>query len=290
MFSISLLKSRARIALKENFWRCVLVGLVMFLFCYNTGGIKLESSVNTAQTAEAVTISDFMDANAILNGSAANADLTQSITTFLNTTHNGVYSYAVKIGRNSIPFGAFIGVVTLVLSIFVFNVLNIGGCRFFLMNQESDEADVKELLYGFRNRNYSSMVSIMLLKDIKVFLWAILFVIPGIMKSYEYMLIPYILAENPDMEYKDAFAESKRLMTGSKWDAFILDLSFIGWSLLSNLTFGLSGIFYSNPYMYATKAEMYRWLQLIHEDESEVLFDAKYTDSAQYSENVEENM
>ena len=94
-------------------------------------------------------------------------------------------------------------------------------------------------------------------RDISIALWSMLFVIPGIVKSYEYRMIPYLLAEHPEMTWKDAFAESKEMMTGNKWKAFVLDLSFIGWQLLSILTLGLLSVFYVNPYKFSTNAALY---------------------------------
>ena len=70
-------------------------------------------------------------------------------------------------------------------------------------------------------------------------------------------MIPYILAENPTIDRKEAFALSKQMMMGNKWKTFILDLSFFGWNLLSVLTFGLLSVFYVNPYNSATIAELY---------------------------------
>ena len=98
-------------------------------------------------------------------------------------------------------------------------------------------------------------------KDLFTFLWSLLFVIPGIVKSYEYMMIPYLLAENPDMSREDAFAESKRMMDGNKWDTFVMDLSFIGWLLLGAITMNIVNILYTNPYMYLTHAELYHTLK-----------------------------
>ena len=62
-------------------------------------------------------------------------------------------------------------------------------------------------------------------------------------ESYEYKMIPYILAENPRISRKRAFEISKNMMDGEKWNAFVLDLSFIGWNLLSTITFGIVGVF-----------------------------------------------
>ncbi len=74
-------------------------------------------------------------------------------------------------------------------------------------------------------------------------------------------MIPYLLAENPDMTKEEAFAESKKLMTGNKWKAFVLDLSFIGWYILSLLTCGIVGVFYVAPYKFSTNAALYEKLR-----------------------------
>ena len=85
----------------------------------------------------------------------------------------------------------------------------------------------------------------------------LLFIIPGIVKSYEYMMIPYLLAEHPEMTRQEAFAESKQMMDGNKWDAFVLDLSFIGWFILEKISFGLAGLFFVRPYYETVFAELY---------------------------------
>ena len=97
----------------------------------------------------------------------------------------------------------------------------------------------------------------MFLRNLFTFLWSLLFIIPGIIKFYEYRMIPYILAENPTLSYKEAFELSKKMMYGQKWKTFVLDLSFIGWYILSLLTFGLLIIFWIAPYMRATNVELY---------------------------------
>ena len=74
-------------------------------------------------------------------------------------------------------------------------------------------------------------------------------------------MIPYILAENPKIQRKKAFKLSKKMMKGNKWKTFILDLSFLGWELLSIFTFGLLNIFYINPYKVATTVELYEVLK-----------------------------
>jgi hypothetical protein len=92
------------------------------------------------------------------------------------------------------------------------------------------------------------------------FLWSLLFIIPGIVKSYEYRMIPYLVADNPNLTYKEAFAESRRMMQGNKWRTFVLDLSFIGWHLLSALTLGILELFFVHPYQNLANAALYERL------------------------------
>jgi len=100
-------------------------------------------------------------------------------------------------------------------------------------------------------------VGIMLMVSVKTFLWSLLFVIPGIVKSYEYRMIPYILSENPSIQMSRAFELSREMTYGHKADIWVLDLSFILWNLLGAITCGLANIFYVNPYIAATNAELY---------------------------------
>lgn len=95
-----------------------------------------------------------------------------------------------------------------------------------------------------------------LLVSLYTFLWSLLFIIPGIIKSYSYAMTPYILLDRPELSPTEAIKESEKMMNGHKMDLFILDLSFIGWILLSMLTCGIL-ILYVEPYMMATKAAFY---------------------------------
>ena len=70
-------------------------------------------------------------------------------------------------------------------------------------------------------------------------------------------MVPYILAENPGMNSQDAFMISRRMMMGQKFDVFVLDLSFIGWHILSAISFGLAGIFFVQPYYQSVFAQLY---------------------------------
>lgn len=146
--------------------------------------------------------------------------------------------------------------IVLVAKVFVGNLLKMGGYRFFILNQTA-QPGIGTLLDGFRSGYYVNIVLAMFLRDLFTALWSLLLVVPGIVKHYEYLMVPYIIAENPAMDYKEAFQISKQMMDGEKMEAFIMDLSFLGWYLLSAVTCGLLAIFYVNPYVQASFAEMY---------------------------------
>lgn len=146
--------------------------------------------------------------------------------------------------------------IVLVAKVFVGNLLKMGGYRFFILNQTA-QPGIGTLLDGFRSGHYVNIVLTMFLRDLFTALWSLLLVVPGIVKHYEYLMVPYIIAENPAMDYKEAFQISKQMMDGEKMEAFIMDLSFLGWYLLSAVTCGLLAIFYVNPYVQASFAEMY---------------------------------
>ena len=142
---------------------------------------------------------------------------------------------------------------------FIINPLATGAYRFSICNL-NQKAQVKEAAYAFDN-NYREIVKTMFLRDIFTLLWSLLLIIPGIVKSYEYRMIPYLLADDPTMTKDRAFAESRSMMQGNKWKAFVLDLSFIGWHLLSLFTLGLLEIFYVEPYQFMTNAALYESLR-----------------------------
>ncbi len=134
------------------------------------------------------------------------------------------------------------------------------GCRKFFRKNLDEPAKLSNIVYVF-DTNYKNIVKTAFLTDLFIWLWSLLFIIPGIIKSYEYRLVPYIMSENPAMNFKDAQAESKKLMNGNKWKTFVLDLSFIGWDILSALTWGFLQIFFVGPYKASTDAALYETLK-----------------------------
>ena len=151
-------------------------------------------------------------------------------------------------------------VISLAFTILIAEPLIVAGRRYFIKATEEENAKMNEMGEIFKKGCWINVTITMLLKNIYNLLWY-LTIIGGFIKSYEYRMIPYILAENPKIDRKEAFKLSKEMMRGNKWKTFVLDLSFILWNMLSVLTFGLLNILYVNPYKSMTFAELYKELK-----------------------------
>lgn len=216
------LKMRGKQAFQRNYWSAVVVALVMAIVLYGV--------------------------------SASNSNGAREHSRFYG---NGDYFFEYSLLLIVIALvSGILSLGMMLLGIFVGNVLLVGGYRFFVLNQ-TETPTAGTLGYGFKSGSYGNIVLIMFLRNLFVFLWTLLLVVPGIIKHYEYLMVPYILAENPGMRREEAFLISKKMMMGQKWDTFVLDLSFIGWRILEGLTFGILGIFYVEPYIQSTFAELY---------------------------------
>lgn len=217
-------KARGKDAFRRNYGSAVLVTLLMSIITLFFGG------------------------NSGFNGAVNDTDY-----------HGNGFSYSAEWSLIGAVLGGIVlsvALLSLILKILVENVLMVGGKRFFILNQTS-KPGVGVLLDMFKSGHYGNIALTMFLRDLFVALWSLLLVVPGIVKYYEYLMIPYILAENPGMDRKEAFNISKEMMNGHKMDAFVMDLSFIGWYILSAFTCGLLNIFYVNPYREAAFAEVY---------------------------------
>ena len=220
MWNRAELKMRGNMAFKKNYVSAVVVALLMGIF----GTVSGESSARR--------VSENSD---IYSGNLFNVGMITGLLAGIATV---------------------VILIVLVAKVFVGNLLKMGGYRFFILNQTA-QPGIGTLLDGFRSGHYVNIVLTMFLRDLFTALWSLLLVVPGIVKHYEYLMVPYIIAENPAMDYKEAFQISKQMMDGEKMEAFIMDLSFLGWYLLSAVTCGLLAIFYVNPYVQASFAEMY---------------------------------
>ena len=134
------------------------------------------------------------------------------------------------------------------------------GVNKFRLNALRDKGNVSDMGMGF-DVSYKRNVKVMFFRDLYIMLWLLLFIIPGIVKIYEYRMIPYLLADNPDMSKAEAFSTSKAMMKGNKWRAFVLDLSFILWDILGIITLGIVSVLWVDPYKQLTDAALYNALK-----------------------------
>lgn len=151
-------------------------------------------------------------------------------------------------------------ILSLVIWALLLVPLRIGALRYFVVGCYR-KPTFAELGLCFRKGNWWNPIKVEMWRITYVFLWSLLLIVPGIVKGYEYRMIPYLLAENPRLSKAEAFRLSKQMMDGEKGHAFLLDLSFIGWVLLTVCTCGLLGLFYVAPYVQLTNASLFATLQ-----------------------------
>ena len=236
------LKAKGKAAFRANYWPSVVVALIIVAI-FGGGFATVGNSASDATAEQTAAIEQELE------GIPPEALLTILLAVF------GVILLA--------------SVVTALVSAFLFNPLRVGCVRFFTVNSDAP-ARLSELGHGYKS-NYLNSVLTLLLKDIFIGLWSLLFVIPGLVKAYSYRLTPYILAENPSLSSTEAITLSRKMMNGQKWRAFVLDLSFLGWDILAGLTLGVVGIFYSFPYVCATDAELYKAIRDSYQETAEAL-------------------
>lgn len=272
MWNRAELKGKAKFSFKRNYWKSVLISLLLALIVGGggTGASSAASSFrsgmnNGYHSSQDSDYSDIYDYDEYDYDDYD--DYEGSINDFKQGFKEGMSDYSpvgwmatlAIFGITFIIIFILIMTAVILMDVFICNPVEVGCKRYFLHNL-NEKAQVGNIGYAFDN-NYKNITKTMFFRDLYTVLWTLLLIIPGIVKSYEYQMIPYLLAENPQMTKEQAFAESKRMMTGQKWRAFVLDLSFIGWNILSALTLGILGIFYVQPYMDATHAALYEALR-----------------------------
>ncbi|MCI9175215.1 MAG: DUF975 family protein [Lachnospiraceae bacterium] len=249
MWSRKELKETAKERISLNHWKTVLVALVFTILC---GGFGLFGSAG----GFAGGLSDSDSSQEAKQESYEEDSLDSEIDIVLE---DGFFLFFIVLFLIITLVVFVVLLIALPLNILVFNPLEIGVSRFFTRNLR-EQAQVKEMCFAF-DRSYKNCVKVTFFRDLHILLWALLLIIPGIVKSYEYRLVPYILGECPNMERKEALNLSGNMMRGNKWKAFVLDLSFLGWYLLNGLTLGILGVFYLNPYVCQTDAALYAALK-----------------------------
>lgn len=187
----------------------------------------------------------------------------------VNAVTSRSYLITIAAGLNSI-FGApnityIILIAGSMIISFMFwflftNTYSVIMSRIFMEGKTYESVSIDNVLYLKKTRKWLKTAWTMCVEEILYVLWC--FTIVGIfVKRYSYYMVPYIIAENPNINTFDAITLSRNMMNGHKWECFKLEISFIGWGILDILTMGLSGLLFSNPYKIATISEYYALLR-----------------------------
>ena len=232
----SAIKERARASLKCNWGTAIIASLIASIF-----GVNGSSS----------------------GAGSLNFEFEESDLDFLNGTDLSILiaDFSSYVESHLAEILAIIGVVSLmglVVSIAMFclgSIVKIGYQKFNLDLVDGTPLNIGTLFSYFKH--WKNAIFTNLLQITYVFLWSLLCIIPGIIAEYNYAMTPYILAENPELSPKEALQKSKEIMHGHRFELFILNLSFIGWSILSVLSCGI-GFLWLVPYINASNAEFYR--------------------------------
>lgn len=237
MFDRATYKENAKIVYKGNAWVCILaagiVKLVTLAFGSDNTGVKVSTEYGN---------------NISVSGNIAGIPVINELT-------------QVGLTLSVVVLALITVAVSIFISLFVINMLQIGLAKFFLEARKGNY-DVNNILYAYKNGNLKNEVMVMLMRDLLIFIYSLFFIIPGIIKGYELCFVNYILAENPTLSWQEAHELSKSMTYGYKMELFCLDFSFFGWYVFDALSFGI-GQFLTAPYYEATDAEAYAALSVL---------------------------
>lgn len=175
--------------------------------------------------------------------------------------------------------------ILIFFNVFVLSVIVVGANKILLDVSQDREMNLSDLFWGFQEGRYMHCVDVMFFLKLKILLWSLVFLIPGIIKQYEYAFVPYLLVEHPDWDSSVIFKESTKMTEGRKMDLFVLSLSFMGFYLIPIFTIGFLA-FFVEPYYQTTKTLAYRFFQ----DEDNKKKDTEITDVSMEEVVVEEKL
>lgn len=301
MWKIKELKRKARKVLKKNYWTALVVCFIIALLTgeFGTSIIGLWQSEDSVDPTYIMRNEQVIERNNLekqnIISSNTNSlldysekidekmqvltDMQQKIVEMIRANLNSAtktQKYIFKIWdaielfnfeQPEIATGLTLtAIIAFVFTVIIADPLIVAGKRYFLKIRNEKTARMGEMKEIFKKGSWINVAITMLLRNIYNFLWYFT-IIGGVIKMYEYRMIPYILAENPKTNRKEAFKLSKQMMKGNKWKTFLLDVSFIVWNILSVFTLGLLNILYVNPYKATTNAELYVELRNIAKKE-----------------------
>jgi len=171
---------------------------------------------------------------------------------------NHILNEGIRIGNLTVGFrSGILGFAAFLLG----GVIELGYARFLLNQHDGEPLSWQDLFSQFDR--FGQGFAQFFLRNLYIFLWSLLLVIPGIVKSLSYSMTPYIMADQPELSAGEAIEKSKLMMDGHKWDLFVLELSFIGWSLLAAMSLNIGNLVL-NPYRNAATTAFYRQLVAKH--------------------------
>ena len=188
----------------------------------------------------------------------------------VNKAVSGAYLITLSVGiRSIVGSDNALVIVLIVLSIllmcfvqiFIIGVFKVVTRRMLLEARCYDKVPPQRALFLLRVRKWGHAGLIVWMTGILESLWT-LTIIGGVIKHYSYILVPYIVAENPEIKTMQAITLSRRLMKGHKWECFKIEMSFLGWIVLGRLTLGILDILFTNPYILTIFGEYYDDLRL----------------------------
>ena len=170
-------------------------------------------------------------------------------------TNGGVDSEVGAFILASLPIIIIASLFAAVIYFALGSFIGVGYAKFNLNLVDKKNAAFETLFEYFSYWKTTTIAR--LLRALYVFLWSLLFIIPGIVAGFSYAMTDYILAEDPELTADEAISQSKSIMMGNKWRFFCLQISFIGWDILATLAFGI-GHLWLTPYKQAAYAAFYR--------------------------------
>lgn len=177
---------------------------------------------------------------------------------------NQLLTYGAAIAKTTdgrLIFG-MIGWMIIVVLVWIFfkETFNLVINRIFLEARTYDKVPFQHGMFLISAKKWFKTSIALFIKNLYLFLWSFT-VVGGLIKSYSYLLVPYILAENPSLSGDQAVTLSRRMMDEHKWEAFVLRMSLLGWDILNVCTFGLAGALYVNQYESSVYTEYYAYVR-----------------------------
>lgn len=294
------MKVAAKKAQRQHYWIIVAICLFASVFgvAYTSSTLSVSTniSISTPQTEDSTQSNDMYDVLqdlAVGNENDAREKVKQNqeqivnndtdatfgrrrgvIASLLNSFASGSMVIAVADAINSVTHNGGVSIavpVILSLAVYIFvwlfiqETYRIVMARMLLEGRSYNKLPASRFFYPIHTRKWPRMAWTMFVENVFLFLWS-LTIVGFFIKQYSYRMVPYIVAENPNIEALDAIRLSRHMMKGHKWECFVADCSFLGWYLLNLVTFGLIGIFYSNGYNAAFFAEYYVYLRTLAKD------------------------